>query len=52
MAAVTSKGHRIWNRVLVALVFLLVVIYLIPLYWISSTAFKPRSLATTRPTVR
>src|SRR5260221_14694012 len=49
MASVTSKGHRIWNRVLIALVFLLVVIYLLPLYWISSTAFKPRSLATTVP---
>ena len=31
MAAVTSKGHRIWHRVLIALVFLLVVVYLIPL---------------------
>ena len=49
MAAVTSRRHRIWNRVLIALVFVLVVIYLVPLYWISSTAFKPRSLATTVP---
>jgi multiple sugar transport system permease protein len=49
MAAVTSQGHRIWNRVLIALVFLIVVLYLLPLYWISSTAFKPRSLATTVP---
>ena len=36
---VTSKSHRIWNRVLIALVFLLVIAYLLPLYWISSTAF-------------
>jgi hypothetical protein len=49
MSAVTSKRQRIWNRVLVALIFLLVIIYLLPLYWISSTAFKPRSLATTVP---
>src|SRR6185436_10506143 len=49
MAAVASKGHRIRHRLLVALVFLLVVVYLLPLYWISSTAFKPRSLATTVP---
>ena len=49
MSAVTSKRQRIWNRALVALIFLLVIIYLLPLYWISSTAFKPRSLATTVP---
>ncbi|MGH8730681.1 MAG: carbohydrate ABC transporter permease, partial [Burkholderiales bacterium] len=49
MSAVTSKGHRVWNRALIALVFLVLVIYLLPLYWISSTAFKPRSLATTVP---
>jgi ABC-type glycerol-3-phosphate transport system permease component len=49
MAVVTSKGHKVWNRALVALVFLVLLIYLLPLYWISSTAFKPRSLATTVP---
>jgi multiple sugar transport system permease protein len=49
MSAVTSKGHRVWNRALIALVFLVLAIYLLPLYWISSTAFKPRSLATTVP---
>ena len=49
MAAVTSKGHKVWNRALVGLVFVLLAIYLLPLYWISSTAFKPRSLATTVP---
>jgi len=49
MAAVTSKGHKLWNRALVGIVLVLLVIYLLPLYWISSTAFKPRSLATTVP---
>src|SRR5882672_82335 len=49
MAAVTSKGHKAWDRTLVGIVFALLIIYLLPLYWISSTAFKPRSLATTVP---
>src|SRR5215510_3884245 len=49
MAAVTSKTHRLWNRVAIACVFLVLLIYLLPLYWISSTAFKPRNLATTVP---
>jgi multiple sugar transport system permease protein len=49
MAAVTSTTHRMWNRVAIACVFLVLVIYLLPLYWISSTAFKPRNLATTVP---
>jgi multiple sugar transport system permease protein len=49
MAAVTSKGQRLWNRLLVATAFILVIVFLLPLYWISSTAFKPRSLATTVP---
>ncbi len=31
------------------IVLLLTVVYLIPLYWIGSTAFKPRSAATTVP---
>lgn len=49
MAAVTSKGQRLWNRFLVATAFALVIVFLLPLYWISSTAFKPRNLATTVP---
>jgi len=49
MAAVTSRTHRLWNRVAIAMVFVVLVIYLLPLYWISSTAFKPRNLATTVP---
>jgi multiple sugar transport system permease protein len=49
MAAVQSKHHKLTNRLLVVLTFILLVLYLIPLYWISSTAFKPRSAATTVP---
>ena len=37
------------NRAAIALVVRDHVIYLLPLYWIASTAFKPRSLATTVP---
>src|SRR5258706_16187109 len=49
MAAVQSKRHKLTNRLLIALGFDVLVLYLIPLYWISSTAFKPRSAATTGP---
>ncbi len=49
MAAVQSKRHKLTNRLLIALVFVVLFLYLIPLYWISSTAFKPRSAATTVP---
>src|SRR6478752_1412385 len=49
MAAVQSKGHTALNRAAVALVVVIALIYLIPIYWIASTAFKPRSLATTVP---
>lgn len=49
MAAVQSKSHKLTNRLLIALVFVVLFLYLIPLYWISSTAFKPRSAATTVP---
>jgi multiple sugar transport system permease protein len=37
------------NRAAIAIVLLATLIYLIPIYWIASTAFKPRSLATTVP---
>jgi multiple sugar transport system permease protein len=49
MAAVQSTGHRALNRAAVALVVVITLIYLIPIYWITTTAFKPRSLATTVP---
>jgi len=49
MAAVQSKTHAVVNRVAVALVVVITLIYLIPIYWITTTAFKPRSLATTVP---
>jgi multiple sugar transport system permease protein len=49
MAVVQSSVSRWWNRTAVALVLLLLVVMMIPLYWIGSTAFKARSDATTVP---
>ncbi len=49
MAAVQSSGSRGMNRVAVGLVIVLTILYLVPIYWISSTAFKPRQFATTVP---
>jgi multiple sugar transport system permease protein len=49
MAAVLSARQRTLNRAAVTVVVLLTLVYLVPIYWITSTAFKPRSLATTVP---
>jgi multiple sugar transport system permease protein len=49
MAAVQSTRQKVVNRAAVAVVVLLTLVYLVPIYWITSTAFKPRSLATTVP---
>src|SRR5271156_1640619 len=49
MAAVQSTTHRTLNRLAIAVVVVATLIYLIPIYWITTTAFKPRSLATTVP---
>src|SRR4249920_749373 len=49
MAAVQSNRQKALNRAAVALVLLVTLVYLVPIYWITSTAFKPRSLATTVP---
>jgi multiple sugar transport system permease protein len=49
MPAVQSKVQRLWNRLAVVLVLGVLVIMMIPLYWIASTAFKDRADATTVP---
>lgn len=49
MAVVQSSGARWWDRTATALVLVLLVVMMIPLYWIASTAFKARSDATTVP---
>jgi multiple sugar transport system permease protein len=52
MASVESTRYKFTNRIFIAAVFLVLVIYLIPLYWICSTAFKSRlDAATVPPTV-
>jgi multiple sugar transport system permease protein len=49
MAAVTSPGHRVFNRIAIVAVLVITIIFLSPIYWIASTAFKPRNLAATVP---
>ena len=52
MAAVRSRHKALLNRLAIAAVLLATVIFLGPIYWIGSTAFKPKDLAiTTPPTV-
>lgn len=52
MAAVRSKNTALVNRLAIAAVLLATVVFLGPIYWIGSTAFKPKDLAiTTPPTV-
>jgi len=49
MAVVSSRGQRLGNRLAIAAVILITIVFLSPLYWIGSTAFKPRNLSTTAP---
>jgi multiple sugar transport system permease protein len=49
VALVRTAGQRTMNRVAIAVVLVATVIFLAPMYWIASTAFKPRNLATTVP---
>ncbi len=49
MAAVRSPRQRIFNRLSIALVIAITIIFLSPIYWITTTAFKPRSQATSVP---
>ena len=49
MAAVKTQGEVWRHRVAIAAVLVALVIMLTPIYWITSTAFKPRNLATTIP---
>lgn len=49
MAIVKSPRQKAFNRIAIVAILLITVIFLSPLYWIGSTAFKPRSLATTVP---
>jgi multiple sugar transport system permease protein len=49
MAGVRTNAEKWSNRVAVVAVFVSLAIMLTPIYWIASTAFKPRNLATTIP---
>ena len=49
MAIVQSRTSRWWNRAAIVLALAMLVVSMIPLYWIGSTAFKARSDATTVP---
>jgi multiple sugar transport system permease protein len=49
MAVVTSPAQRIGNRVAIVAVIMATLVFLAPIYWIASTAFKPRALATSVP---
>jgi multiple sugar transport system permease protein len=49
MASVSSRGQRLGNRLAIAMVLVVTIVFLSPIYWIASTAFKPRNLATTIP---
>ena len=49
MAAVSSTTQRVGNRIAIVGVVIATLIFLAPLYWIGSTAFKPRNVATSVP---
>jgi multiple sugar transport system permease protein len=49
MAAVRTTGEVARHRMAIAALMVILVIFLAPIYWITSTAFKPRNLATTIP---
>jgi multiple sugar transport system permease protein len=49
MAEVKTKGENFVDRVAIVAVFVALIVMLTPIYWIASTAFKQRNLATTSP---
>lgn len=49
MAAVRTTSEKTANRLAIVSVLIITMIFLAPIYWIASTAFKPRNLATTIP---
>jgi multiple sugar transport system permease protein len=49
VAAVRTSSEVALNRIAIVAVLLVTIIFLAPIYWIASTAFKPRNLATTIP---
>ena len=49
MAALTSRGQQIGRPIALLAILAAVFLFLSPIYWIGSTAFKPRAVATSVP---
>ena len=49
MSAVTSRAQRVGKPVAIIAILAALLIFLAPIYWIGSTAFKPRAVATSVP---
>ncbi len=49
MAAVRTSSEVAFNRIAIAAVLVATLIFLAPIYWIASTAFKPKELAVSVP---
>ncbi len=49
MAVVSTRAGRFGNRIAIAVVIVVTLIFLSPIYWITTTAFKPLVLATSVP---
>src|SRR5262245_51050237 len=49
MALVSSPQKALLNRLAIVTVLIATLIFLAPIYWIASTAFKPKDLATSVP---
>ena len=49
MAAVTSRGQRIGQPLAIIAIIAATLLFLSPIYWIGSTPFKPRAVATSVP---
>jgi multiple sugar transport system permease protein len=49
MAAVTSRAQQIGKPIAIIAVLAATLLFLSPIYWIASTAFKPRAVATSVP---
>ena len=49
MAVVSSRAERIGRPIAIFAIIAAVLIFLSPIYWIASTAFKPRAVATSVP---
>lgn len=49
MPVVVSKGSRVAHWIIIAIVIFIMIAYLIPIYWVLSTSFKPFKSVTAIP---